>query len=190
VELRDIEYFAVIAEHAHLGRAAEALDLSTAALSKCLRRLETSLNAKLVTRTPRGVALTIEGDALLARIQRLRSSLADVAREVGDLSNGRVGHLRIGAHAGVLRDLVARACSALVNEAPKVTLDLTIGSNDDIEAGLEKGELDLIVNSIPSPLENTIQELLYEDSVRRLKSAEQSQQTVFEPHRAPEKDTR
>ncbi|MGI8978534.1 MAG: polyphosphate kinase 1 [Pirellulaceae bacterium] len=34
------------------------------------------------------------------------------------------------------------------------------------------------------------QELLYEDAVRRVKSAEQSQQTVFEPHRAPEKETR
>jgi polyphosphate kinase len=34
------------------------------------------------------------------------------------------------------------------------------------------------------------QELLYEDAVQRLKSAEQSQQTVFEPHRAPEKDAR
>lgn len=33
------------------------------------------------------------------------------------------------------------------------------------------------------------QELLYEDAVRRLKTAEQSQQTVFEPHRAPEKDS-
>jgi polyphosphate kinase len=34
------------------------------------------------------------------------------------------------------------------------------------------------------------QELLYEDAVRRVKSAEQSQQTVFEPHRAPETETR
>ncbi|MBC7854255.1 MAG: polyphosphate kinase 1 [Pirellulaceae bacterium] len=34
------------------------------------------------------------------------------------------------------------------------------------------------------------QELLYEDAVRRVKSAEQSQQTVFEPHRAPERDSR
>lgn len=34
------------------------------------------------------------------------------------------------------------------------------------------------------------QEILYEDAVQRLKSAEQSQQTVFEPHRAPEKDAR
>jgi hypothetical protein len=29
------------------------------------------------------------------------------------------------------------------------------------------------------------QELLYEDACRRLKEAEQSQQTTFEPHRAP-----
>ena len=29
------------------------------------------------------------------------------------------------------------------------------------------------------------QELLYEDAVRRIKEAEQSQQTTFEPHRAP-----
>ena len=32
------------------------------------------------------------------------------------------------------------------------------------------------------------QELLYEDARRRVKEAEQSQQTVFEPHRAPEKE--
>jgi polyphosphate kinase len=32
------------------------------------------------------------------------------------------------------------------------------------------------------------QELLYEDARRRVKEAEQSQQTTFEPHRAPEKD--
>ncbi|MBI2294544.1 MAG: LysR family transcriptional regulator [Betaproteobacteria bacterium] len=34
MELRDIEYFAVVAEHGHLGRAAEALGLSTPALSR------------------------------------------------------------------------------------------------------------------------------------------------------------
>jgi DNA-binding transcriptional LysR family regulator len=163
MELRDIEYFAVVAEHGHLGRAAEALDLSTAALSKSLRRLETSLQAKLVRRTPQGVELTIEGGALLARVRGLRSSLADVAREVGDLSHGRIGHLRIGAHAGVLRDLVGRACSGLLNDAPKVTLEVTIAANDVLESALQRGELDLIINSIPAPLEDTVQDHLYDD---------------------------
>jgi len=51
MELREIEYFAVIAEHGHLGRAAEVLGLSQPALSKSLRRLEQALQAKLVKRT-------------------------------------------------------------------------------------------------------------------------------------------
>ena len=60
MELRDIEYFAVAAEHRHLGRAAAALGLSQPALSKSLRRLENALQAKLVKRTPKGIDLTPE----------------------------------------------------------------------------------------------------------------------------------
>ena len=65
MELRDIEYFTVVAEHGNLGRAAEALGLSQPALSKSLRRLEHEIGAKLVKRTPKGVELSAEGMALL-----------------------------------------------------------------------------------------------------------------------------
>ena len=51
IGMRDVEYFAVVAEHGHVGRAAEALGLSQPALSRSLRRLESSEQAKLVTRT-------------------------------------------------------------------------------------------------------------------------------------------
>ncbi|MDB5864714.1 MAG: bacterial regulatory helix-turn-helix, lysR family protein [Betaproteobacteria bacterium] len=163
MELRDIEYFAVVAEHGHLGRAAESLELSTAALSKCLRRLESALQVRLVRRTPRGVELTLEGQTLLTRVLRLRLSLADVAREVGDLSNGRVGHVRVGAHPGLSRALLARACSVLAQEAPNVTLAVTIASNEALESALAKGELDLILNSIPAAVAGTVQEPLYDD---------------------------
>jgi len=61
MELRDIEYFAVVAEHGNLRRAAESLGLSQPALSKSLRRLEKSMAAKLVKRTPKGVELTAVG---------------------------------------------------------------------------------------------------------------------------------
>ena len=98
MELRDIEYFAVVAEHRNLGRAAEALGLSPTALSKSLRRLEKSLQAKLVNRTAKGVDLTVEGDALLSHVRGLRLSLADIASEVSDLAQGRVGRPRTRAH--------------------------------------------------------------------------------------------
>ena len=75
MELRDIQYFAVVAEHGNVRRASEALGLSPGALSKSLRRLEESLKAKLVERTPKGVALTSVGAALLSQVQRLRVTM-------------------------------------------------------------------------------------------------------------------
>lgn len=163
VELRDIEYFAVVAEHGNLARAAEALGLSTAALSKSLRRLQSAVGARLVRRTPRGVEPTSEGRTLLARIGALRSSVADVEREIRDVSNGRVGHVRVGVHPGMQRDVLARACSALAREAPKATVAITIDTNEALEAALAKGELDLILHGMTAPVEGMGQEALYDD---------------------------
>lgn len=164
MELRDIEYFAVVAEHGHLGRAAEALGLSISALSKSLRRLEKAMQAKLFRRTPKGVELTTEGAALLPRVRGLRLSLADVAREIADLSQGRTGHLRVGAHPGVFPDLLGLACGAVLKEAPKVALALTIAGNDELLPALRNGELDLIVNAMPGrPYEDLVQEHVYDD---------------------------
>ena len=101
MNFRDIEYFAVLAEHGHVGRAAEALGLSQPALSVSLRRLEQSMNAKLCKRTPKGIELTDVGQVLLSQVRRLRQTREDVMREIADLSQGRSGNLRIGAHAVV-----------------------------------------------------------------------------------------
>src|SRR5262245_25112415 len=116
MELRDLEYFAAIAEHRHLGRAAEALNLSTPALSKSLRRLERSMQAKLVARTPKGVDLTPVGIALLGHVKPLRLAMHDVAREAAQLSAGNAGDLRIGASPGFGEYLVPDATAALFRE--------------------------------------------------------------------------
>src|SRR5262245_43545308 len=122
--LRDMEYFAAVAEHGHVGRAAEALGLSQPALSKSLRRLEHSLRAKLVKRTPKGVDLTSVGAALSERLRGLRLSLEDIAREADDLSQGRAGHLRVGAAESTVINLLPAACAALLRQAPEVTVEV------------------------------------------------------------------
>src|SRR4030095_10884208 len=87
MDLRDIEYFAVLAEHGQLVRAAEALGLSQPALSLSLRRLEKSAQAKLVRRTPKGVELTDVGTALLAHVQRLRLTPSALPRDIALLAH-------------------------------------------------------------------------------------------------------
>ena len=162
--LRDIEYFVAIADHGNLGRAAESLGLSQPGLSKCLRRLERSMQTKLAKKTPKGVELTTVGTAFLAHVRRIRLSLDDVVHEVADLTQGRAGHVRVGANNYAIDHLLTAMCGALFKAAPKMTLMVAVGSNDVLVPALRNGRLDLIVSGVPSsPDEDFVQEPLCDD---------------------------
>ena len=162
MEFRDLEYFAVLAEHRHIGRAAEALNLSQPALSLSLRRLENAMKAKLMKRTPKGVELTATGTALMARVKRLRLAREDVLREVADLSLGRSGHLRVGAHPGVVSYPLAPACTALLKDATDLELEVTAMTAGLLPA-LRNGEVDLIVHDAVPPQDDLVQAYLCDD---------------------------
>lgn len=146
MELRDIEYFAALAEHRHFGRAAAALGISQPALSKSLQRLEEALEVKLVQRTARGMTLTAEGSALRLRVHELQLSLRSVSREIKDIGEGRVGKLRIGAGAAISEDFLTAAFARLRRGAPRTELSVIVSDNDMMVPALSKGELDLVVN--------------------------------------------
>ena len=166
MNFRDIEYFAVLAEHGHVGRAAEALGLSQPALSVSLRRLEQSMKTKLCTRTPKGIELTDVGQVLLSQVRRLRQTREDVMREIADLSEGRAGNLRIGAHAGLIDSLLGPACCTLLKSAPNVTLSVSVESSDAAVAAIREGRLDLGLNVMQSPPHpDIVQEYLLDDTI-------------------------
>ena len=163
MELRDIEYFAVIAEYGNVRRASEALGLSPGALSKSMRRLEESMHAKLVERTSKGVALTSVGAALLAQVHRLRVNLMDIRREAEDLADGRAGHLRLGVGATTVEDL-PHCCAPLLQQAPGLSVQISVADNDVMVPALTSGELDLIFNVLPdAPYAGCVQECLFHD---------------------------
>jgi DNA-binding transcriptional LysR family regulator len=170
--LRDVEYFAAIAEHGQVQLAAAALGLSQPALSKSLRRLEASMNTKLLKRTPKGVELTSVGSALLARVGKLRLSLDDVTREIADLSGGRAGRLRIGSNASSALDFLPKACEVLMEEAPKLSLKVAVLERDALLTGIRNGELDFaIVSNMASHQPDLIEIPLYEEDYRVYASA-------------------
>jgi DNA-binding transcriptional LysR family regulator len=164
MELRDIEYFAVVAEHGHLGRAAEALGLGQPALSMSLRRLERLAQAKLVIRTARGVELTAMGRTLLSHLGRLRLARDDLVRELADLAQGRAGHLRIGVSPSNAELFLPEACGVLLSEGQGVSLDVTLLDNTALLPALAKGDLDLALRhtTLPPP-PDVIDELFRED---------------------------
>ena len=66
--LHALEGFVTAARLGSLSRAAEALNLTTSALSHQMRTLESRLGQQLLVRKPRGVELTPDGRQLLERI--------------------------------------------------------------------------------------------------------------------------
>src|SRR3954454_3486976 len=85
-ELVDLNAFVTVAEEQSFTRAAAKLGTSQSALSYTLRRLETRLGVRLLTRTTRRVVPTDAGERLL---RTLGPALDDIGAELAFLSDLR-----------------------------------------------------------------------------------------------------
>jgi acetyl esterase/lipase len=71
IELRHLRAFVAVAQELSFSRAADRLHISQSALSRQIRALEEFLGCELLRRSTHNVELTIAGDALLDRAQKL-----------------------------------------------------------------------------------------------------------------------
>ena len=66
LNINQLQYFVVSAEHGSLSKAAEVLYTSQPHVSKTIKSLESYLGMELFERTPRGVTLSKDGERIYA----------------------------------------------------------------------------------------------------------------------------
>jgi DNA-binding transcriptional LysR family regulator len=148
MELRDLQYFEVIATTGHIGRAAEKLGRTQPALSKSVRRIESEIGTRLLVKSGRGVVLTTAGRVMLERARSLRMSVEQNLREMADIAKGAVGNIRVGSGATTAEYLLPLVCSRLIREAPGMKFEISIGMNDVLRAALDDGKVDIVVGPL------------------------------------------
>ncbi|KMO19922.1 LysR family transcriptional regulator [Methylobacterium platani] len=142
MDLRQLRYFAVLAEERHFGRAARRLSLSQPPLSHAIRQLEEELGAALFVRTSRQVALTPAGAALQREAQAILQRAAEARLLVSDVAAGRRGRLRIGFSGSTVYRGLPRIVTAMRAQAPDLEVILReMNSGEQVEALLHD-ELD------------------------------------------------
>ncbi len=96
MELYHLKTFVTVAEEGHLTRASERLFTSQPAISAHIKALEEELGITLFNRTPKGMQLTAEGEALMDRARSALSGVNEFVQQARSLQNEVVGTLRVG----------------------------------------------------------------------------------------------
>ena len=106
MELRQLRYFAAVAEELNFGRAATRLLIAGPSLSQQIKALERDLGVPLFIRDRRSVVLTPAGAALLPHVQALLERADDLQRRAERLAGSEP--VRIGYVNWLPADLTAR----------------------------------------------------------------------------------
>ncbi|MFI6082538.1 LysR substrate-binding domain-containing protein [Streptomyces sp. NPDC051217] len=151
MELRRIEYFIAVAEELHFSRAAERLGIAQPALSQQIKRLETALGVRLLTRNRRRVALTAAGAAFLPRARETVASAERAVRTARRTAAGELGRLVLGFVGSATAEVLPRVLPLLRRDYPELRLVLKEMTSTEQLTALGNGELDLGLLRPPSP---------------------------------------
>lgn len=140
-----LRVFAAAAETGNFTAAAAALNLTQAAVSQRIRNLEAHLGRALFTRLPRGVELTVDGEAYAPHVHQ---ALTTLERSTADLFSAPRERLSISGSASVialwmtprLSDLLARFPELQVTFATVQRLGDYAATQADLEIRFGSGQ--------------------------------------------------
>lgn len=145
-ELVDLNAFLTVAEERSFTRAAAKLGTSQSSLSHTIRRLETRLGVRLLTRTTRSVAPTDAGERLLGTLQPALDSIGSELASLIDLRERPAGTIRITSSEHATMSVLWPALERFLPKYPDVHIELGIDSSftdivtERFDAGIRLGE--------------------------------------------------
>lgn len=138
-KLASIRAFCTVVRQSSFSAAARELGVSTAMVSKQIRRLEDELGARLLNRSTRQVCLTEAGTDYFRRCGQLLAQLEDMERSVRTLSEEVCGTLKLSAPSTFGTLYLVPAILDYKRRHPQVAVNLRLSPQvpDLLEGGFD-----------------------------------------------------
>lgn len=144
--IHDLIALVAVAEERSFTRAAARLNVSQSALSHTIKSLEERLGLRLLTRTTRSVAPTLEGEALLVDITPHLEKVEASLQALNDRQSSPNGTVRIAATDYTIDTLLWPKLSPLLKQYPSINVEFFMDygytdlANAQCDAGVRYGD--------------------------------------------------
>lgn len=124
--INDLIALAAVAEERSFTKAAARLNVSQSALSHTIKALEQRLGLRLLTRTTRSVAPTLEGEDLLATLNPCFEMIEARLRALDDAQDQPTGTVRIVSTDYAIETVLWPKLSPLLKQYPSINVELVM----------------------------------------------------------------
>ncbi|ONG52124.1 LysR family transcriptional regulator [Pseudoroseomonas deserti] len=143
LDLDLLRCFVQVAERGGFTAGAAALGLTQSAVSLKVKRLEELLQKRVLERSSRSVALTREGETLLAYARRMLALNDEAVRRM--VAPPITGRLRLGVADHFVPRNLAPILARFAAHFPELRLEVEVGRSHELRAAQERGQLDLVL---------------------------------------------
>jgi len=144
--MADLTAFVVVAEERSFTRAAAKLGMSQSSLSQIVRRVESRLGLRLLTRTTRSVAPTEAGELLLRTLVPALEELDTSLAALSSLREKPAGTIRITSVEHAAKTVIWPKLKKLLRDFPEIAVELSLDYGlvdivaERFDAGVRLGE--------------------------------------------------
>ncbi|WPO50091.1 LysR family transcriptional regulator [Pseudomonas sp. S1Bt23] len=160
MNLKFLETFVWVARLKSFRLTADKLFTTQASISSRIAVLEGELGVKLFLRDSRGVSLTPEGLKVLDYAEQMMDTMQALKQSI-ETRSSKVGRIRIGVMDTVIHTWLSPLVARMMDSYPQVEIELVADTSLNLCDQLQKGFLDLILQT----------DLLRQESIRSLELA-------------------
>jgi DNA-binding transcriptional LysR family regulator len=142
-DIASLKAFCAVAREGSVSRAAQRLHLTQPAVSLQIKALQERSQLQLFTRTPKGLALTRDGAALLPQADKVLAALQDFGQSARSLHSTLRGTLRVGTILDPEFTRLGEFLKQLVESAPQIDTELRQAISGQVLQELARGDLDV-----------------------------------------------